>query len=575
MLIERISIRNFRSIRSFRSSDLRDVNLFVGPNDAGKSNILRALDLFFNADRQTGIELNWQRDFCRFAETPKRKAPEISIELDLSPPPTFKDRKKVRWKKSWRRNEQVRETLKYLDGKPIEGKGKIRYFVRAIRYDYVPAIKGPTFFAELMSSLYDMLERTVAHQVRAASSAFTETINTNTTAILEEIKERLGLDTRIELPPDLRQLFGQLEFTSTSSSEPFSLLQRGDGVKVRHVPIVLRWLADQANFLSSPGKPKTATIWGYEEPENNLELRKCFELANEFLDASGSIQMFVTTHSPAMYSLGRDSESVQLFEVEKDISPPVTRIASVRSDRVSKFDGALGVLEIVEPHVREIRDQLRALESESIRTDITTLFVEGQSDESYLKIAFEHLYPEATDRFKILYGSGHPWVRDRICAWHYLRPRARALALFDSDCEALKSKKSAQEATKNSKVTSCEKLEPSDHILECIQRGFEIPFSADELLPPSVWEWCEANGLLERRTGVVQLYRFDRTDISFQDHLESRVSEPNLRRYITHRVKLSAKRQLCRKLTEWPKSELAAGFERTARLIVKKLRLEV
>jgi hypothetical protein len=141
-------------------------------------------------------------------------------------------------------------------------------FVKAMRFDYVPAIKGKDYFQALMSKLHDMLEATVAEKVHEASGTFTKAINENTKTILEEILARLGLETTIQLPTNLRSLFAQLEFTSVSAEKPFSLNQRGDGIKVRHIPIVLRWLAEQANHLSAPGRPKTVTIWGYEEPEN-------------------------------------------------------------------------------------------------------------------------------------------------------------------------------------------------------------------------------------------------------------------------------------------------------------------
>lgn len=44
---------------------------------------------------------------------------------------------------------------------------------------------------------------------------------------------------------------------------------------------------------------KVATIWGFEEPENGVELSKAFEMANDFEEFSQDIQMFITTHSPA------------------------------------------------------------------------------------------------------------------------------------------------------------------------------------------------------------------------------------------------------------------------------------
>jgi len=164
----------------------------------------------------------------------------------------------------------------------------------------------------LMSKMYDMLAATVEDKIREASGSFTKTINDNTRPILQEILARLGLSSTIELPASLRMLFAQLEFTSTAGNRAFSLDQRGDGIKVRHIPIVLRWLATQANHLSERGRPKSVTVWGYEEPENNLELLKCFDLAKELVEGSSQIQTFVTTHSPSFYSVFRKSDPIEL-----------------------------------------------------------------------------------------------------------------------------------------------------------------------------------------------------------------------------------------------------------------------
>ena len=44
-------------------------------------------------------------------------------------------------------------------------------------------------------------------------------------------------------------------------------------------------------------------IWGYEEPENNLEMLAAFNLAKDFIDYSKEIQILLTTHSPGFYNL--------------------------------------------------------------------------------------------------------------------------------------------------------------------------------------------------------------------------------------------------------------------------------
>lgn len=77
-MISQISIRNFRSIAS---ADIESswITTFVGANDAGKSNILRALNLFFNGETNPGEPFSFIRDFNQFADVRARKAPLRAI----------------------------------------------------------------------------------------------------------------------------------------------------------------------------------------------------------------------------------------------------------------------------------------------------------------------------------------------------------------------------------------------------------------------------------------------------------------------------------------------------------------
>ncbi len=398
MSITSISIRNFRSIVLLNES-VQDINIFVGQNDEGKSNILRALDLFFNHDKNDGYDFDWTRDYCCFAPKLVRKAKEIEIGVVINPPPSFANHKPVIWKKTWRDYGLHHEKLVHEDQTEITPRSKIAAFLKAMRFDYVPAIKGKDYFQALMSKLHDMLEVTVAEQVHEASKTFTNTINQNTQPILKEIFDRLELETTIQLPTNLRSLFAQLEFTSISADKPFSLNQRGDGIKVRHIPIVLRWLADQSNHLSAKGRPKAVTVWGYEEPENNLELRRCFDLAKEFVDGSSEIQAFVTTHSPAFYSVFRecDQSKVGLFLVAKDAAVPTTKVCRVTADHeITSLDSSMGLLELLEPHFKQARHEI-----DTLRTTVTklnelakpALLVEGPTDATIIETAWSKLNP--------------------------------------------------------------------------------------------------------------------------------------------------------------------------------------
>jgi hypothetical protein len=497
MSITALSIRNFRSIGSLNEK-MHDLNIFVGQNDEGKSNVLRALDLFFNHDKGEGYRLEWNRDYCCFAPVRKGKAEEIIIEIEVMPPASFANRNPVVWRKAWRREGLHTDFFKYRDGTEVSSKSKIASFLKAMRFDYVPAIKGKEYFQSLMANLHDMLEATVEEQVRTASGSFTTTINENTKRILEEIQQRLNLETTIQLPRNLRDLFAQLEFTSVSGEKPFSLEQRGDGIKVRHIPIVLRWLAEQANHLSAPGRPKTVTIWGYEEPENNLELRRCFELAKEFVDGSSEIQAFVTNHSPAFYSVFRESDpsKVGLFLVAKDAVQPTSKVRPLDDIDLHALDSSMGLLTLLEPHFKEARLELERLKlavRDLTDTSKPTIFCEGPTDKTILKeclrLFFPHQVSQVSVRSSSHHGGGHTWVGEMMIAWSFSRPLAKAVGLFDKDSDAQRTMKDSSQKLNNppsGKKAFGVPLIPGQELKTCYSRQIAVPFALEELFPEDI-----------------------------------------------------------------------------------------
>lgn len=85
-LLANIRIRNFRSVQSVEI-DAMNLTAFLGANGSGKSNILRALNLFFNGEPDPGQALDIGRDYHRFW----RKIPNktIAVEVDFELPSVF------------------------------------------------------------------------------------------------------------------------------------------------------------------------------------------------------------------------------------------------------------------------------------------------------------------------------------------------------------------------------------------------------------------------------------------------------------------------------------------------------
>jgi hypothetical protein len=559
MSLETIRIRNFRSLREV-TVDARLLTVFVGCNDEGKSNLLRALDLFFNGDRRDGYVLNWSRDFCAFAKTPANKAPQIELTLTFKLPTSFKLGQLVVWRRVWRQTGLHSDQIRLADGQELPSRSKGYAYLKAIRYDYVPAIKGPEYFERLLAAVHDMLDATVRSDIRTAAAGFTSEIRRHTREILADLESQLGLKSDIELPSDLRQLFSELEFRSESGGHQVALSQRGDGIKVRHIPLILRWLAKQANHLSAPGRPRVVTIWGYEEPENNLETRKCFDLAKYFIDTSEEVQTFLTTHSPVFYSVfAGTGATVSLVEVQLDPGAGTTlipRAAGHKSD-VDALHSSIGFLELLEPHVREWKkkaDLLEARLAEGIDSSYASIFVEGPSDKTILSAVLKRYFPGGATAVRIVCssknGGGHAWVKDSLIAWHHTRVDSRAVGLFDGDAASLPSIdefKEIVEARAGSGARALKhRIKPAGIALDITKAKLQIPVAIEEICPREAWTKAKEEGWLEFRPSLNALYQFRETDVTFNDWIKSKLADDELRTIATQRVAANYKEKFAK-----------------------------
>ncbi len=150
-VIQRIAIRNFRSIQHIvLVKDLFDLNTFVGSNDIGKSNILRALNLFFNGETDLGVPLNFWEDFNKNIERKSGKGQYIRIILNIKL--KYENNKFVRWTKQWDNNEVLKKNDKEVflnDWTPSDfiHNSRAKGWLDRIRFRYVPAIKSPEYLS--------------------------------------------------------------------------------------------------------------------------------------------------------------------------------------------------------------------------------------------------------------------------------------------------------------------------------------------------------------------------------------------------------------------------------------------
>ena len=88
-LISEVEIEGFRSIRHCKLEDLGDFTVFAGLNNSGKSNFLRALNVFFNGQTDQEVWLDVDGDYFR-PDLRKKKRKQISVSVKFSLPAQFK-----------------------------------------------------------------------------------------------------------------------------------------------------------------------------------------------------------------------------------------------------------------------------------------------------------------------------------------------------------------------------------------------------------------------------------------------------------------------------------------------------
>ena len=316
-IINSISIRYFRSINSIDIRNVQQINVFTGSNDAGKSNFIRALNLFFNEKDDNGNHINFVENFSHSRLEAVRKESIkgkqfIQIEIEFNCKNAFANTLPNRFKvkKAWYRDtkgapDRVSNNLRHYIDKGIldtsinKAEGSLSKFLNSIKFSYVPAIKDKGFFKSIISELQDVLLKTSSgnddrfmNEVRK----FNGDLESQAIELSNEFKRLTGIQSSLSLPSSLDSLFKAFEIRTVGSfGDAVSLDSRGDGMRVRFLPAIMNYIAERSNKQH---------IWGFEEPENSMEYRRAFELSKSMSAVySKNAQIFMTTHSPAFIDL--------------------------------------------------------------------------------------------------------------------------------------------------------------------------------------------------------------------------------------------------------------------------------
>ena len=522
-MIRKIIIKRFRSIDEL-TIDCGRLTILVGPNDAGKSNVVRALNLFFNGRTNLNEPFDFAKDFNQFSTVGLKKAKEVEIIITFDLPKGFQRKgksKQVKWRKIWRK-EGFNETLsyqRYADKQGFEGRSKIPSHLRAHFLEYVPAIKDENFFAKLLGDIYDKLVESLSPAVSQAlvSSNLSKQMETLTA----DLKTALGESFNIGLPVNLRPIFEALDI---KNADDIPLDQRGDGIKIRHIPELLKFITEKTiKSHTGLGKTNSSHIWVFEEPENNLEIKRAFSMADrlkKMLESTENLQIFITTHSPVFYGLG-DEENISdvrthfITREEKqsrgETQKNIEYETIAQPVKGTNLDEEMGILPQLSKQTKELQQRAEQAESliESMKengVDFShkTIFVEGKSDECVYQRTLELFFPESYPNILIKSpenGSAQA-ATDYLYSWklrqrHKKLPRTKAVALLDDDEAAHAARNNSLPKNLDHKVKVFY-LSPKGTTLQMYSKEFQPNKDLESLYPDCFWERAKQEGWLEK-----------------------------------------------------------------------------
>jgi hypothetical protein len=392
-----VRIENFRSIRGAEIREIGDYAAIIGLNSSGKSNVLRALNLFFNGyldESQTLLSMT--DDFSTHAPKGKKKLVSVTVGLHLTE--DFKVRGQEEFHKAHGISEMI--YIKRMWGLSVDKTATIEtlYFggsdtemteaatehvpsvlahIRAVRFVYIPNHARPADLirrelAPLQSTLVSRLRSTKAYRESSVDELFHE-LKAMGDRMFGDVSEAVsrglpGVGIQPDLPVDFADLVFNLGVQASTTGDVARAPEfEGSGAQSLLLLHVLN-LADRTHRGSGFGWVQ-ASVWAIEEPESFLHagLRVQFSTDLRKYAADAKRQIFVTTHQ---------DEFVRISE----IAWLATKNPDTSLERLTARDALTAS---AKASISSYSHPLLAFATEPI------VIVEGPFDDIYLRAAIE------------------------------------------------------------------------------------------------------------------------------------------------------------------------------------------
>lgn len=423
VFIEKVEIKHFRCFDGgvkqpkVELAGLKDINIVSGANDSGKSNVLRALNLFFNNEISPGIPFDLTRDLCKLQKQrsdrrvqDKRKNGvkdvrqrdlwvKIKVHFYNSKagilPEHFYVEKVWDGSKNGERCASNHQVEGLTSRQKSAAEGQLTQFLKQFKFEYVPAIKDRQYFRYLFGKLQEALfEKDSSAKFKQHSQNFNDLLLKETSKLFEDFKKDTDIDAKFDIPSTL---FDFVRTLSVTTEDNISLFERGDGIQARFIPEILNEIYR--------GQKKKKIIWGFEEPENSYEDKNLRKLRNDFLNIySTTKQIFLTTHSFNILSLTTDN--ISKYRVWKP-----NQFGTSLINRIDDFNGRL---KLEKTEKEKLEEELGIFE---LTSELDELYRKKEKEFEFIKKQKEIVQTKINALAKPLLFSEDKYIQTYKIAW--------------------------------------------------------------------------------------------------------------------------------------------------------------
>lgn len=429
MRVRQFRLERYRSILKSEAMDLRTMTVLVGPNNEGKSNILRGLVVGLRAISDIGAGAPYptrgrvrrdDHDFETYAwetdlpDTVRQTKPnsatvlEFDFELSDDEVSEFKARTKssnngaLKVRLRLYRDRREMEIVKRGPGsKAINGKkvAIAKFISERVRVQYIPASRPAYESVALMraevGARLAALERDDQYRdaLKVVLERRKDALTPLGSSVTSALQRFLPNVESVELEPSGRDYYGVNPWAWTDfdfmvdDGVRTPLASKGDGVQ----SLAAISLAHSLALTTSD----TDMILAVEEPEAHLHPAAVHELRTVLDEIARDQQVVITTHSPLLVSRGdvsgnviiRENRAVQAASLSQVRQVLGVRVAdNLQSARVALLVEGLGDRRIASCLLAARSEVLqRAIDDGSLRMEIIT----GAANAAY---QFRHFY---------------------------------------------------------------------------------------------------------------------------------------------------------------------------------------